>query len=90
MSFFPTKPRLSRININNSKIKANPHGSAFSIQSEKRDSNPRPSAWEANALPTELFSHFLVAQKYEIFVKFLQTAYKISLNNLAKNMGKKL
>ena len=23
-------------------------------QSGKRDSNPRPSAWEANALPTEL------------------------------------
>jgi hypothetical protein len=23
--------------------------------SGKRDSNPRPSAWEANALPTELF-----------------------------------
>jgi hypothetical protein len=26
-----------------------------SSQSGKRDSNPRPSAWEANALPTELF-----------------------------------
>ena len=25
--------------------------------SGKRDSNPRPSAWEANALPTELFPH---------------------------------
>ena len=25
------------------------------IESGKRDSNPRPSAWEANALPTELF-----------------------------------
>ncbi len=25
-----------------------------SFQSGKRDSNPRPSAWEANALPTEL------------------------------------
>ncbi len=24
--------------------------------SDKRDSNPRPSAWEANALPTELLS----------------------------------
>ena len=26
----------------------------FSLLSGKRDSNPRPSAWEANALPTEL------------------------------------
>ncbi len=25
------------------------------FKSGKRDSNPRPSAWEANALPTELF-----------------------------------
>ena len=25
--------------------------------SDRRDSNPRPSAWEANALPTELLSH---------------------------------
>ena len=25
--------------------------------SGKRDSNPRPSAWEANALPTELLPH---------------------------------
>lgn len=29
--------------------------------SDKRDSNSRPSAWEANALPTELLSHFLTA-----------------------------
>ena len=27
---------------------------SFSYLSGKRDSNPRPSAWEANALPTEL------------------------------------
>ena len=27
-----------------------------SLMSDKRDSNPRPSAWEANALPTELLS----------------------------------
>jgi hypothetical protein len=25
--------------------------------SGKRDSNPRPLAWEANALPTELLPH---------------------------------
>ena len=28
----------------------------LSCLSGKRDSNPRPSAWEANALPTELLS----------------------------------
>ena len=27
-------------------------------KSGKRDSNPRPSAWEAKALPTELLPHF--------------------------------
>ena len=26
------------------------------IKSERRDSNPRPSAWKADALPTELLS----------------------------------
>ncbi len=31
--------------------------SATSAWSEKRGSNPRPSAWEADALPTELLSH---------------------------------
>ncbi len=30
--------------------------SSFSM-SGKRDSNPRPSAWEADALPTELLPH---------------------------------
>ena len=28
--------------------------------SEKRGSNPRPSAWEADALPTELFSQYVL------------------------------
>ena len=28
----------------------------FQVKSDKRDSNPRPSAWEADALPTELLS----------------------------------
>ena len=30
-----------------------------SYRSGKRDSNSRPSAWEANALPTELLPHFV-------------------------------
>ena len=29
--------------------------SGLLLLSGKRDSNPRPSAWEADALPTELF-----------------------------------
>ena len=29
-------------------------------KSGKRDSNPRPSAWEADALPTELLPHLLL------------------------------
>ena len=29
--------------------------SSLLMWSGKRDSNPRPSAWEADALPTELF-----------------------------------
>jgi hypothetical protein len=37
--------------------------------SEKRDSNPRPLAWEANALPTELLS-LLSLQKYNFFIVF--------------------
>lgn len=32
------------------------------IQSGKRDSNPRPTAWEAVALPTELFPHKFCAK----------------------------
>ncbi len=35
----------------------------LSLLSGKRDSNSRPSAWEADALPTELFPpDFLVLQ----------------------------
>ena len=34
--------------------------------SDKRDSNPRPSAWEADALPTELLSHWLCKVKEKV------------------------
>ena len=40
--------------------------SARTSSSGKRDSNPRPSAWEADALPTELFPHYGV-QSYSVF-----------------------
>ena len=39
-------------------------------KSGKRDSNPRPLAWEANALPTELLPHLRV-QIYDIILFFL-------------------
>ena len=32
--------------------------------SERRDSNPRPSAWKANALSTELLSQFAFEMKF--------------------------
>ena len=31
--------------------------------SGKRESNPRPSAWEADALPTELFPRILITNQ---------------------------
>ncbi len=38
------------------------HGSQYLINwSGKRGSNPRPSAWEADALPTELLPHLVLA-----------------------------
>ena len=38
--------------------------------SGRRVSNPRPSAWEANALPTELLPHSLRCKCTTIFEKF--------------------
>ena len=46
--------------------------------SEKRVSDPRPSAWEADALPTELFSHEhskIIKTMFSLFIsltEFLQ------------------
>ena len=41
--------------------------------SGKRDSNPRPSAWEANALPTELLpQRYLIQGKYKRKIKIKQ------------------
>lgn len=37
------------------------------IVSGKRDSNPRPSAWEADALPTELLPPFACTKVVLIF-----------------------
>ncbi len=30
------------------------------VKSEKRGSNPRPRPWQGRALPTELFSHYII------------------------------
>ena len=37
---------------------------AFRWSSEKRDSNPRPQPWQGCALPTELFSHFIISKPF--------------------------
>ena len=47
--------------------------------SGRRDSNPRPSAWEANALPTEPLPRFSIAN----LVLFLA----ISKENRKKNVA---
>ena len=52
--------------------------SAWKKWSGRRDSNPRPSAWEANALPTEPLPRFSIAK----LVLFLA----ISEENRKKNV----
>ncbi len=42
-----------------SRLKKKSHPVRFVILSERRGSNPRHSAWKADALPTELLSQFL-------------------------------
>ena len=55
--------------------------------SGKRDSNPRPSAWEADALPTELLPQIVifdckVKQKKYITKRYLQYFSKVFLLRL--------
>lgn len=45
----------------------------FTKLSGKRDSNPRPLAWEANALPTELLPLF--DSKIKKFIAIIIKAY---------------
>ena len=45
--------------------------------SGKRDSNPRPSAWEADALPTELLPHFAGKS-----INFYQLVLKLSYEKI--------
>ncbi len=66
------------------------------FKSGKRDSNPRPSAWEADALPTELLPHFntvgmflLTRTKIQFFL-FSKVFYKnLFLKWSNKNQRKK-
>jgi hypothetical protein len=55
------------------------------FKSGKRDSNPRPSAWEADALPTELFPqlNYVWPDKVYKFMKIEETDFSM-LITLAK------
>ena len=54
-SSLPRKHSTSEL----SRPKKKSHSVRFVILSERRGSNPRHSAWKADALPTELLSHFV-------------------------------
>ncbi len=62
--------------------------------SDRRDSNPRPSAWEANALPTELLSHKLLLRAYHILAgahSSWKSAAKVGQEaEICKFMGEKV
>ena len=50
------------------------------FKSGKRDSNSRPSAWEADALPTELLPHFFICDAkvgYFLKTKGIETQFCI-------------
>lgn len=42
--------------------------------SGKRDSNPRPLPWQGNALPAELFPHFMDLKVSHYFILSMMTA----------------
>ena len=52
-----------------------PAGASCYILSGKRGSNPRPSAWEADALPTELLPHLL--RKVMSFLRIMQILFSM-------------
>ena len=57
--------------------------------SGKRDSNPRPSAWEADALPTELFPLVvgLGNAKVAIFLIYYLCRKAVGYADLILNIG---
>ena len=58
-SFVPVvSPQRARLREEPDPAEGNPSESEASSKSGRRDSNPRPRAWEARALPTELLPHW--------------------------------
>jgi len=58
-SFVPVvSPNRARLREEPDSAEGNPSESEASSKSGRRDSNPRPRAWEARALPTELLPHW--------------------------------
>ena len=49
------------------------------IESERRDSDPRPRPWQGRALPTELLSHSKYCFQYRTIVKFKERERKTGL-----------
>ena len=58
--------------------RALPLGYAAKKKSGKRDSDPRHSAWEADALPTELFPHTKVPTRLDSVQNINDGATKIN------------
>ena len=57
----------------------------FSVWSGKRDSNPRHSRWQRDALPTELFPHMFTYYSKPSAVKKSTLATSISVRTLISN-----
>src|SRR3989338_4524072 len=56
--------------------------------SGKRDSNPRPSRWQRDALPTELFPPIIfISWPSFAFVKDLSYAYQLSYSRTVPRAG---
>ncbi len=65
MRFSPFFLQLLRLFLAKKALDSKPNrltSNAFYLLSGKRDSNPRPSAWEADALPTELLPLVLLCE----------------------------
>ena len=54
-------------------------GSITKKQSGRRGSNPRPWAWEAHALPTELLPRSYLLQRYTFFVFLARIKHLLGL-----------
>ena len=52
------------------------------MKSEKRDSNSRPQPWQGCALPTELFSHFIIMVIEPVLLSSCKYKLSIRLHKL--------